>query len=306
MDSKSVAQRIRAMYASFSPSERSVADILLGDPHLMSGFTATELANEAEVSKATVTRFIDKLGFPAFSDFRRTVRDTRSSIVGSPLELLEQGLAATDGDLQRLIAETLRSDQANLSQTYENLDIEEARQIIGLLSEARQLIFADFRKQYALAYYATTLFQTIRPDVFLLPTPGASPADNTLDLGSSDVVVMFPFRRPMQDQDMLSQAVLDSGAKLIAIGDIWPTPPTQKAHIHIRCSTESPGVFDSFVAPMSLINMLFTATANILGSSARDRLTQLEHRHHTFQTFMTGYNTVVRRRDTDVKNSVEE
>lgn len=299
MENTSVAERIRSKYVTFSRSERSIADFLLGTQHHLSAYTATELAREASVSKATVTRFMNKLGFETFQDFRKVVRKGRHMIVGSPIELLERGLAATEGNLQVLFDETLRTDQTNLSQTYANLELSQVAEVVEYFAGARRLIFADFRKQYALAYYAATLFRTIRPDVSSLPMPGASPVDNMIDLGPEDVVVMFPFRRPMREQNILSNAVAESSATLIAIGDIWPTPPTQKALIHLRCFTESPGVFDSFVAPMSLINMLFSATANVLGDTAKTRLTELEHRHLTFETFMDGYNTVVKHRDID-------
>lgn len=299
MKEVSVTERIRAKYVNLSPSERSIADILLGTQHHLSGYTATELARAASVSKATVTRFMSKLGFDTFQDFRKVVRQGPHTIVGSPIELLERGLATTKGDLKGLFDETLRNDQANLTQTYANLELSEVAEVVKRFAAARRLIFADFRKQYALAYYAATLFRTIRPGVLSLPVPGASPVDNMIDLGPDDVVVMFPFRRPMREQNLLSTAVLEAGATLIAIGDIWPTPPSQKALIHLRCFTESPGVFDSFVAPISLINMVFAATANQLGDAAKERLTELEHRHLTFETFMDGYNTVVKHRDVD-------
>lgn len=288
MNSLSVVELVRARYDLFSRSEREVADILLASPQLMSGFTATELAEAVTVSKATVTRFIAKLGMESFDEFRRAARIPALRIPGSPLQLMDREVSATQGDLQRLVSQTLTGDQSNLEQTYTELPLNDLAELVELLAGSRNLVFADFRKQYALAYYAATLFHVIRPGVSTLPFLGATAVDGVLDLTEGDLVVMFPFRRPQHDHDVLSRAVVNSGATLATIGDIWPAPANQRAHLHLRCRTESVGVFDSFVTPMSLINLLFTATANRLGGSARDRLEQLEDHHADFQTFSTG------------------
>jgi DNA-binding MurR/RpiR family transcriptional regulator len=285
VNSSSLVDLIRARYNDLSRSERRVADQLLGSTWHLSGSTATELARSAQVSKATVTRFVAKLGLSGFDDFRQAARNRDGHAVGSPLQLMAEGLATTHGDLRLLIEASAAKDHFNLTETYAELPIEDVAEAVRLLVEARALIFADFRKQYTLAYYAATVFRVVRPRVSTLPILGASPVDGMLDIGPEDVVVMFPFRRPERDQDLLSRAVVESGARLLTIGDIWPSPASDRADVRLRCRSEGVGVVDSFVAPMSLINLLLTATANALGTSAHERLERLEAKHQLFETF---------------------
>jgi DNA-binding MurR/RpiR family transcriptional regulator len=289
VDIESVVDLVRSRYDQLSRSERRVADLVIESPLFMSGYTATELAEAARVSKATITRFIAKLGLPSFDDFRRAARDSHIYAAGSPLQLMAREIATTHGDLSLLVDQTLRGDIFNLNQTYSELSVDDLAESVRLLSESRKVVFADFRKQYALAYYAATLFNAIRQGVSTLPILGASAVDGMLDIGRDDTVITFPFRRPQHDQDVLSRAVIAAGANLVAIGDVWPSPPNQRATIYLRCRSDSVGVFDSFVTPISLINLLFTATANRLGQSAWDRLTLLEEKHKQFETFLPGY-----------------
>ncbi len=281
----SLAELVRSRYGVLSSGERRVADTVLGGGAIIATLKATELAASARVSKATVSRFVGKLGLSGFDDFRHMARANHEFAAGSPLQIMAEGLATTHGDLGLLLRETYRRDQLNLSRTYADLPLQDLEAIVSLLCGAKQLVFADFRKQYALAYYATTLFRVIRPGVSSLPVLGATAVDGMLDIGPGDVVVMFPFRRPERDQNRLSQAVRDSGARLVTIGDIWPCPASERADVRIYCHTESAGVFDSFVAPISLINVLFAATAARLGESAQARLRDLETRHAQFETF---------------------
>lgn len=281
-----IGRRIRAVYASFPPAEARIADLLLSSPDLMIGFTATELAERAGVSKATVTRFVTRLGLATFQEFRQRARDSRTVEPGSPLDLMARELDLTGGDLGVLVAESLRRDVENLERTYRELSGQRLDRVVRALVEARRVVFVDFRKQFALAYYADTLFNSIRPDVRILPTPGTSAGDGLLDLGAGDLVVMFPFRRAQREQEVTARAAVDLGATLVAIGDRYPNPATELAEIPIVCETDGVGVFDSFVAPMSVINLLFTAAANRLGVPAQERLVALEEQHDTFGTFL--------------------
>lgn len=281
-----LAGRIREAYAAFSPAESKIADLLLGSPDLMVGFTATELAERAGVSKPTVTRFVSRLGLDGFGEFRRMARETQRLAPGSPLDLLTRGLDVTEGDLGVLVAESLRRDVDNLERTYRGLDEDELEAVVRRLVEAPRVVFVDFRKQYSLAYYAGTLFNSIRPDVRTLPVPGTSAADGMLDFGDDDLMVMFPFRRAQRDHAVTAEAAVELGMTLVSVGDRYPNRAAELAEVHLVCQTDGVGVFDSSVAPMSLINLLFTATATRLGVPAQQRLARLEHAHHIFDTFL--------------------
>jgi len=282
-----LAAQIREAYDSLSPSECRVADVVLASPDLLVGFTATELAETAGVSKPTVTRFVAKLGLDGFAAFRTAARASLRVPNGSPLDLLARGLDATEGELGHTVAETWAADVANLERTYAGLDEADLAAVVDRLVAARRVAFADFRKQHTLAAYAGALFNVVRADVRVLPVAGTGAGDGLLDLGADDLVVMFPFRRAQTEHDRLSAACLDLGVPLVTIGDRYPNPASRRALVHLACATDGVGVVDSFVAPMSLINVLFTATTNRLGAPAQRRLTALEREHERFATFVT-------------------
>lgn len=281
-----LTRRIREAYPTFTPAESKIADLLLDSPDLLLGFNATELAARATVSKPTVTRFVGRLGLSSFQEFRELARSGKSFEPGSPLELLAHTLDVTGGDLGVLMAESLRRDRENLERTYLGLDPARLDVVVARLVAAPRVAFVDFRKQFALAYYAGTLFNSIRADVRTLPTPGTSAEDGLLDLGPGDLVVMFPFRRAQRDHEVTARAVAARGATLVSIGDRYPNPADDLADIHLVCEIDGVGVFDSAVAPMSLINLLFTTTANRIGAAAEERLADLEEQHQIFGTFV--------------------
>ncbi|KQR69395.1 RpiR family transcriptional regulator [Rhizobium sp. Leaf384] len=66
--------------AQFSPSEQRIADILLGDFEFAVNASIIELAERAEVSPPTVTRFCRNVGCQSFSDFK--VKLAKTAFVG--------------------------------------------------------------------------------------------------------------------------------------------------------------------------------------------------------------------------------
>lgn len=282
-----LSDRIRSVYPDLTASERRIAELVLASSGLMLGFTATEVAERAGVSAPTVTRFIAKLGIGGFREFREMARDEFAVDPGSPLDLLSRGREETDGDLERLIARTLNADTENLTRTYAALGPGTVLAVTAVLADAGSLAFVGFRKNRALAAYAVALFSAIRPDVRVLPEGPAMLADGLLDVGPDDGVVMFTFRRPQRDHGPTARTVRRHGATLITIGDLGHDPATPEAHHALVCHTGGVGVFDSMVAPMSLVNLLFTATAIRLGADAERRLAALEAATSEFGIFRT-------------------
>ena len=66
--------RIRTALADLQPAERRLGTFLLDFPGDMASYDAQELARLSDVSKATVSRFIRKIGYDSYDAARRAVR----------------------------------------------------------------------------------------------------------------------------------------------------------------------------------------------------------------------------------------
>lgn len=282
-----LTDRIRAAFPGLTASEQRIAELYLASSGLMLGFTASEVAERAGVSTPTVTRFVSKLGLDGFREFRELARDELAVAPGSPLELLSRGRSETEGDLERLVARTLTADTENLTRTYAALGDGVLEAVVTAVADAGCLTFVGLRKNHALAAYATALFGAVRPRVRLLPDAAGALADGLLDVTGGDCVVMFVFRRPQRDHGPAADTVLERGATLVTVGDLGHDPASARATHHLACHTGGVGVFDSMVAPISLINLVFTATALRLGGEAEARLADLERANAAFGTFRT-------------------
>lgn len=274
-DSRPIDVRIMAIYDELTASERRLAAVVMEAQTNLASFTAGELAAKADISNATAARFFKRLGYASYNDARMHARQAEDW--GSPLyELTGTGRKRlAPGDFGLHIAQDLQ----NLTRTAEMLseaDLEEATRI---LADAKRVFVVGFRNSMALANYARGLLTNIRPDVQLLPLAGTSMGEELAGIGARDVFLVLGFRRrPLLLREIMA-VVREAGAASVLIADMTAARTAQLATITLRCHNRGHSMFDSYAAPMSVINYLCSAVSQALGDAAVERLAEIEALH---------------------------
>ena len=248
-----------------------MADFVLDFPGDMASYGASELARLAGVSNATVTRFIQRLGYPDYESARRHVREERES--GSPLFLASR---QADGADQR--GAQLSRTQDNLQKTVARLDDAEVDRMATALLQARKIWVTGFRSSQSFAtYFRWQIFQ-IKEDIEVVPHAGDTLGQYAASMTPRDVVVVFGLRRrPAGLREMVTQ-IVSSGAQVLYVTDeeigrhsavTW--------HVHCHCASDSP--LDDHSAVMAVCHLLAARVLALAGPQARERLTAIESRY---------------------------
>ena len=79
-----IAQRLLSTYDEMPRGERRLADLLLEDVGVLGYLTASDLADQAGVSKATAARLFRRLGYHGYRDAQREVRENKSTKAAAP------------------------------------------------------------------------------------------------------------------------------------------------------------------------------------------------------------------------------
>jgi len=273
-----VAERIAALFDELTESERRLAEVVLEAAADLSAYTAGELASRAEVSPATAARFFRRLGYQSYGDLRRSARDARGW--GSPLYELDAGRSGAD-DLAAHVAK----DIENLRQLAADLPPATVKAAAGLIAEARRVHVIGFRNSAALAAYARGLLAHVKDDVRQLPLAGQTLSEDIVGLGAGDVLLVFGFRRRPPALREAMAIVREAGARIVLVTDATATRIAHLAHVTLRCPNEGSSLFDSYVAPMSLINHLASAVGAALGENTALRLSRIEDLHRRLESF---------------------
>jgi len=255
-------------------SERKLGELLTVQPALLVTHSATELASIAGSSKAAVTRFIQKLGYTSFADARREARDAQR--LGMPAFQFAPSHASGPDES---FADHLRRDIENLALTFERLTSGVVEPVVGRLAQARRVAVVGYRNSHSLAQYFSRQLVLLKEQVTLLPQPGQTLGEDLAGFTAEDMIVILAFRRRVPMIQQIARLARKAGIPVLILADSATPSGDLDATWRILCETRGSAQFDSYAAPMSVLNLLVSALAQQLQSQASKRLRLAEKLH---------------------------
>lgn len=274
---------INQSYQSLSNREAQVADLLLQDPNQILWYSASELANEADVSNSTVTRLVQVLGFKSYDELRKAVRSTLTN--GSPLHILHNVEHAPSSDTDDPLRQFMAQEKDILDASYASLSGIDLDAIATRLVEARNLGFLGFRNSQYFAAYARWQFVQFRPRTRQMPGAGETIAERIADLGPDDVVLVIAIRRIVGKLPRYIDAIKKTGADVLLITDPSSSALGKNATWTIVCPVENPEVFDSYVGVLSIIRFLAYRSFRKSAGAGQNYMEAIERQHDQLDEF---------------------
>lgn len=270
-----IVSRLQRLDQDLSPAERRVADIVTSDYEAATRMTIAELAQRADVSQPTVTRFCRSLGCKSFSEFKISLATTLT--VAAAYLKSERVFDDDAGQIAHTImlraAGAVREcldqiDTATLNRAIDALAICRRIDLYGQGGGSASLIedakLRLFRLGIPVSAYVDGHQQrmsaaTLRPGdgVLAISNSGRSkPVVEAVDIARSFGAVTVAVTRPNTPLASAAEVVI---AVIIAEGpDVMMPTPSRYAH-------------------MAVIDTLATGIAKRLGSNAREALRRVRY-----------------------------
>jgi len=264
--------RLRAATPHLHRSEKRLAETIVHFPGQLASYTATELAQMAGVSNATVTRFVRKIGYGSFEEARQAVREEQ--IAGTALLRVNRDDVPSDSR----VARHLDHCRTNLEKTLLPLDHAEIAVLVTAIARSKRLWVIGVRAAQPFARYLAWQVMQIRSDVITLPRDGETLSESLAAIGPDDCVILFALRRPTRQLNALVNVLADTGADVALIGDIAGLE-TLPARWHLACSTAGAGVLFDHVGVMAVCGLLASGAIERSGAEGRERLRTIENLH---------------------------
>ncbi len=279
-----IFQQISAKYNTLPPRQRKVAEYLFHNLNQAILLNSTQIAAEANVSEATVIRFINGLGFSGFSDFKRAVGKKILDDYSTSTRLVES--AKTLEGRTSLFSDILMGDIEKIRDLGSQTSEEKFKKAVKKLCSARSLYILGLRSSYALAFYLAFDLRFFLDSVRLVELGVGDIPEQLRDIGPSDVLVVISFKRYTRETVKIAEKVKKRGTFIIAITNSKLSPTAQLSDMALIAETKIPAYFESYTAPMSLLNALITAIALREKEKALPMLNNLEKEFKVFETFM--------------------
>ncbi len=266
---KSFLSRVRDALPTLHPAERRLGDFVCDFPGELASYSGAELANLAHVSKATVSRFVKRLGYESYDAARRHAREEKHT--GSRLFLASATKATAVQPLQAHVAQGI----ANLEATFLAIQDSQIDDATQALLEARKVWVIGFRASQPFASYLQWQLTQVIENIVAIPGAGQTLGEHLASLAPQDVVIVFGLRRRVARMPLLLGAIQRSRARLLYITDEG-VPFQTGASWHFRCQSLAPGPLFNHVPVMAMCHLLATRAIERAGRSGRHRLRIIE------------------------------
>ena len=273
--------RIRGALPTLHPSERRLADTILSFPGEIASYSATELAQLANVSNATVTRFVRRLGYENFDQARQAARANQQT--GAAVFRVS---ASDQGPDAALMAQITQGRQ-NVENSFAAISLAEIDDLADAILHADRVWIIGFRTARAFAaYLGAQVGQTI-PNVTELPIAGQTLAESLTSIRTGDVVIVFALRRTVRQLPAVCRELRNTSARAALISDVLPQTGRDVPSIEtelspkwrLRVQTAAPGPLFNHAAVLTLCHILATRVLERSGSAGRKRLLAIEALH---------------------------
>lgn len=266
---RSFLARVRAALPGLHPAERRLGEFVCDFPGELASYSGVELAGLANVSKATVSRFVKRLGYDSYEQARRHARAEKRT--GSRLFLNSASKDLTAKSISAHINQTI----ANLEETFFSVSDNQIDSLARSILVSKKVWVVGFRSSHAFASYLQWQLTQVVENIVAIPGSGQTMGEYLAGVKPQDTVVFFGLRRRVANTSAILAAIRRSKAKLAYITDEG-VPFYKEATWHFRCHSAAPGPLFNHVTVTALCHLLTTRAIEQAGKTGRNRLKDIE------------------------------
>ena len=254
-----IRDRIEANAERMTASERKLAATLLAD-YPYSGLSSIQkLAEHAEVSPPSISRFVAKIGLPGYQEFQDQLMTELKEGQRSPVQVHQRGRSIEGGYLSDFISRAA----AQMSVSADAITEAQFDRICQLLINPKHDVYVlGGRISNTIAQHISFHLRQSRSGVYHLPDNSEVWPEYLLRMKQGDVLFLVDFRRYQRAlEDLADNAVERVGARVILMTDKWMSPISAHAAEILPVHIESGTLWDTYAPALSIAEAIVTRIA---------------------------------------------
>lgn len=271
----SISELIATVSERLTPTERRVAEAVLGEPTLLAFGTVSDLAEKVGTSRPSIVRFATKLGFGGYTDLQQYIREGMSLELSRPSQRIRQQ-EDSGAPVQFALAKAIEG-------VFSTLQGERLSILAAPIVAAKQVWILTGETSRAAAHVLLSGLTMVRPDVHLIVEHSSGG-----DLASArpgDAAIVIDFARYRRHSIGTARMLAEAGVNIVAITDGPLSPLAALTETWCALSVPAIGPFDSSVPAVAAAELIVAHVATQLHDEARARIDRTEALWEANDTF---------------------
>lgn len=244
-----------------------------------------EIATASGVGKATVSRFVQRMGYQDFSELKHELRDELYARSVSPAA--RHARHRDSSDVRARLAEHRRRCVADVDATLAGLDVTAVAALCADLARASRVWVYGQRFSYGIAFNLALHLRQLLADARIVDGGSGTVADGFSGVTPADHVLIVAHARIGRDKLPLARFLAERGVAYSLITDLPEGDDglCGGARTVLRTCTQGVGAFHDYAASLAAVHAL-VAALEVAAPTARTRLTEAELALASFDAFV--------------------
>ena len=236
MMSKVCFARLNQLKESDNLHKRTLANYFLTQADSVQRMTLMQVAEETEISYATVCRFLKEIGVSGFKEFKKTIQEEIERLKKTEHNLADDSLNFTRDDSFEFIAQRIGSFAMDVTyNSYKTVTKELAEKFFVAFNRAKQIHFFGLGTSSVAAQYAYIKFFRIKNGCSFSNDIIISKMTSSL-LKKNDILFLFSSSGRTKAIVDAARIAKKEGVMVVAISDFINAPLNHLADINL-CTT---------------------------------------------------------------------
>jgi|Deesub1362B_J571_1020462.scaffolds.fasta_scaffold01121_12 DNA-binding MurR/RpiR family transcriptional regulator len=272
---KELKERIKEKIPYLTNSQKTIANYIVENPRRFAVSSIRELEEELGISKSTIVRLAQALGYEGFYELRnvflKSIRHELDPIYRYKSFLTEQF------DESDILVQISDESVRNINTTLNLLDREQFQRAITILEKSQHVFTMGLGVSAYLAELAAYLLNRVSIKATPMIYGGLTFAEQIINLSGKDAVLAFSFPPYSEETIHAAEYAAEKKIPVIGITDKVTNPLVRSSEAFLQVSVETSAVSNSIVSVIVLLYAMITAIGRDLKDRALETIRSIEH-----------------------------
>jgi len=270
-----VKKRIRRKLADLTKSQKAIANYIVENPHKFALYSIRELEKELRISKSTIVRLAQTLGYKGFYELKAEFLESIRNNLG-PLGRYKTFLSEPHEKVNfiGLIAEETIN---NIQKTLQLIDQAQYKKALEMLKEARHVYAIGVGISSCLAEMAAYLFNRVSINSSHLTYGPLKFTEKIINISRDDLVFAFSFPPYSRETIEAARYAREKGLKVISVTDKATSEIVQHSDVFIQIFVESITISNSIMSVLVVLYSLIAQLGDELKNKTLETIKAIEH-----------------------------